>query len=141
MSDRFSSSPTLRIRLVESRLRAAGHGVLSILLCCALYAVYELGYILCSVVVLPLAVSLLWLLRRDPHAGTVLCWEGGVWSLENAGRRQVIEPGRRCVVTPFVIYLSYSSLAERYSGGLWLYVDSLSRQEQRQLRVRLALMR
>lgn len=139
MSDRYSSSPELRLRIGKSRLRAALYCALCIVTCYALWAIAARGYTMPCLVFSPLAVALLWRLRCDAGAGAQLDWRSGVWTLQHNGLRHVIAPGRRCIVTPWAIYMAYTDLLVGSVGSLWLYADSLSPQQMRQLRVRLTL--
>jgi hypothetical protein len=141
LSDRYSSSPTLRLAIVDSRLRAVLYGILCITTCLALWLICERGYVVCGLLLMPIAARLLWRLRVDAAAGALVSWRSGVWTLEQHGMRRVITPHSRSTVTPWVIYLAFTELAANSTGELWLFADSAPRSQMRQLRVRLTLMR
>lgn len=141
MSDRYLSSPTLRLRIGSSRLRTSLFWLLCMMTCCTLWAICERGYAVLALLLSPPAAGLLWRLRRDAAEGSQVCWRAGVWTLEQYGVRRVISPLARCTVTPWLVYLVFADLAAGSVGRLWLYVDSAPREPMRQLRVRLTLMR
>lgn len=139
MSARYSSSPTLQIRIGKSRCRL----VLWLLLCvatlCALWGIHMRGYPGLCLLLAPPAAGLLWRLRHDVMAGAQLCWRRGQWTLQQGARQRVIIPTRRSTVMPGVIYLAFSEPATGRSGQCWLYTDCVPDDQLRLLRVRLAL--
>lgn len=139
MSARYSSSPTLNLRIGKSRLRAVLWLVLCAATLCALWGMYGRGYPLLSVLLAPLAAGLLWRLRHDSMEGAQLCWRQGQWTLQQGARQRVIFPTRRSTALPWVIYLAYRDAATSGSGEFWLYADCTSAEQLRRLRVRLAL--
>jgi hypothetical protein len=117
------------------------HGVLSVLVLCALWEVYTRGYAtLCLLLVLP-ATALLYRLRRDPMAGVEFCFRRGLWTLEGNGLQRAITLDKRCVVTPWVIYLAFTESPMGKLQQAWLFVDAVHPQQWRRLRVRLTLLR
>jgi hypothetical protein len=141
LSDRYSSSPALRLRIGSSRLRAVLYGALCVTTCSALWMICERGQLALGLLLMPLSACLLWRLRIDAASGALLSWRSGVWTLEQCGVRRVIAPLARCTVTPWAICLVFTDLAANSTGNLWLFADSAPRSQLRQLRVRLALMR
>ena len=108
---------------------------------CAMWGVYMRGYPKLSLVlVLPVVLQLtgLW---RDRSVGCNVCWRRGLWSLQRHGSECFIALSKRCTVTPWIVYLAFTELPSGPAQDLWLFVDSVSREEWRQLRVRLALER
>jgi hypothetical protein len=139
LSERYSNSPSLHLTVDKSRLRFLLHCALSL---CALYAlvqVYCLGYVLLAFALLPLVASLLWRLRSETLPGMTLCWSRGVWTLRRAGQSKVIQISERSHCLPWAIYLAWREVPSGSGGSAWLFVDSVSRQRLRQLRVRLSL--
>ncbi len=139
MSARYSTSPTLHLRIGESRLRAALYGGLCGVCVSALWLLYVRGYALLVVLCALWVTYLLWHLRRDPLVDAQLRWRQGIWTLEYAGVQRIIVPGRRSTATPWVIYLAYTEQPAGCCGHLWLYIDSASAAQLRRLRVRLTL--
>jgi hypothetical protein len=140
LSGRYSSSPALRLTVGKSRLRAILYGALCVATCYALWAICARGYGVLSVLSMPLAAWMLWRLRSDRAAGVLLCWQGGVWTLEQAGERSVIALLPRCTATRWAIYLVFNDVSAGCIGRLWLFADSAPQFQMRQLRVRLTLM-
>jgi hypothetical protein len=141
LSSRYSRSPALRLRIGRSQLRALLHGGLCVLVLYALWEIYCLGYALLSLLLVLPALALLYRLRLDPTPGAELCFCRGAWTLESNGVQRMITPGRRCIVTPWVIYLAFTEAPSGAAQQLWLYVDSVHPQQWRRLRVRLTLLR
>lgn len=139
MSARFSNSAALRLTLGRSRLRLVFHCLSGILALSALCLVADRGYPGLALVLVVPTICLMWNLRRDPAAGAQLHWQQGKWDLLQRGERLLIAPRAGTAVLPWVVHLSYATLPQGRSGGLWIYVDSLERQAWRQLRVRLTL--
>lgn len=138
MLNRYSSSPTLHLRIDKSRIRCALFSVLCLILLFALYALYSDGH---GYLVGPLTVwviVLLWRARRDAMTGAELRWHGGRWTLQHEGEVRGILLSRRSTATPWVIYLGFTETAGS-SGHIWLYPDSAPALQLRRLRVRLAL--
>ncbi len=139
MSGRFGNSPALRLRIGDSRLRAVLHAALCACVGAALWVTGVRAHLGVSLLLLPLAVMLLWQLRRDTAAGAQVCWHSGTWTLEQAGESKVVVVGRRSIVMPWAIHLSFTEPATGAGRELWVFVDSVPRAQLRQLRVRLAL--
>ena len=83
--------------------------------------------------------TLLWRLRNDPAQGLELGWSGSGWFLGRGGEKREVEPGRRTVVTPWIIYLDLVLLPGGRRKPLWVYADSVDARGLRCLRVRLSL--
>ena len=141
MSARYSASPTLHLTIGESRLRAVLHAMLCMVCVYTLYLINARGYSTLMVLVALLAVYLLQRLRCDPFVTAKLQWSQGLWTLEHRGVCRDISLTRRCVVTPWVIYLAFIYESEGPRGHLWLYADSTAQTQLRRLRVRLTLER
>jgi hypothetical protein len=141
LSARYSGSPTLDLRIGESRLRAVLHAMLCMVCLYALYLIHARGHTGGMVLLALLVVYLLQRLRRDPLVAAKLLWRQGLWTLEQQGVCRDISLTRRCVVTPWVIYLAFIYESEGPRGHLWLYADSAAHTQLRRLRVRLTLER
>jgi hypothetical protein len=139
LSARLSSSPTLHLKIGESRLRAALCGALCLICFYALWLLYVRGYVFLVFPLALLVTGLLWRLCRDSTVGIELRWHQGLWTLEHAGVQRVICPTRRSTATPWVIYLAFTDQPVGPGGHLWLYVDCASTAQLRRLRVRLTL--
>lgn len=121
-------------------MRAVLFGALCVITSYALWAIYALGYHVPSLLLIPPATALLWRLRRDRASGAQLYWRTGSWTLEHFGVCKPIMPLRRCTVTPWAIYLTFTDLSSGANSSLWLYADAAPQSQMRQLRVRLTLM-
>lgn len=141
MSARYSTSPSLRLRIGKSRLRVVLYGALCLVTACALWSLFARGYPHLLFLLTPPVAVLLWRLRTDPMSGVELCWRQGLWTLERAGVERIILISRRSSAMPWWIYLGFNDLTAGSAGHIWLYVDSASRQQLRRLRVRLTLQR
>ena len=139
MSARYSTSPTLHLRIGESRLRLALYRALCVICAYALWLLYARGYAVVVVLLALVVAYLLWELRRDPLVGAELRWSQGRWTLERAGLQRMIVLSRRSTATPWVIYLAFADQPAGRGGHLWLYADCASRAQLRRLRVRLTL--
>lgn len=139
MSARYSSSPTLHLRIGSSRLRTALYAALCLVVTVALWLLYAQGYGVFVLVLSPPATTLLWRLRKDPTEDLELRWRQGTWTLERNGVQRAIALGKRSISTPWVIYLATTDLSVGRRGHLWLYADSVPSQQIRGLRVRLTL--
>ena len=139
MSARYSSSPALHLRIGKSRLRALFYSVLCVVCVYALWLLYARGYPVVVLLFAPLVTYLVWGLRRDPMVGAELRWSQGQWTLEQAGVRRVIVPGKRSTATPWVIYMAFTAQPVSPIGRLWLFVDCAAAAQLRRLRVRLTL--
>lgn len=71
--------------------------------------------------------------------GAELSWRGGSWLLRRDDVWRDIAPGKRTIVTPWVICLAFSALPAGPTDHLWLFFDSVPADDLRRLRVRLAL--
>ena len=139
MSDRYYSSPTLRLRIGKSRLRTTLYAVLCLVVIVALGLLYVGSYgVLVVVLSLPVAI-LLWHLKNDRMVGLELSWRQGIWALERDGVQRAIATGKRSMSTPWVTCLAVTDLSGCPAGYLWIFADSASSQQLRRLRVRLTL--
>ena len=139
MSARYSTSPSLRLRIGKSRLRAVLYGAFCLVIAYALWSLFDRGYPYLLFLLTPLVAVLLWHLRTDPMLGVELCWQKGLWTLERAGVQRRIVITRRSRAMPWWIYLGFNDLTGGSTGHIWLYVDSASGQQLRLLRARLTL--
>jgi hypothetical protein len=139
LSPKYSSSPELRLRIGKSRSRQALYLGLCFTTCYALFLLHRDGYTCLCLPLFPLATFLLWRLRRPTLSVVELCWRQGVWTIESAYHSQLIIPGARSTVLPWVIYLPVSVLSEGRKGCLWIFLDSVPGEHWRQLRARLNL--
>ncbi|CAA0087970.1 Uncharacterised protein [Halioglobus japonicus] len=140
MSARLSNSPNLHLRVGKSRLRDLLYGALCFSTVCALTALYSRGYALAALLLIPMASGLLWRLRHDAMAGAELCYQQGVWDLQQSGVRRRISLSKRSTSTSGVIYLAFVEQPSGRTGAIWLFRDSSSAEQLRRLRVRLALL-
>jgi hypothetical protein len=99
------------------------------------------GYPLLALLILPPACLLLWQLYRQPLVGAILRWQQGNWSLEHGGASAVVSIGSSSAALPCGVYLAWQELPAGRRRSVWLFADSVSAQQLRQLRVRLALER
>ncbi len=139
MSARYCTSPTLHLRLGESRLRSALYCALCLVCAYALWLIHARGYEAVVVCLSLLVTHLLWGLRRNPLVGAQLRWGQGRWTLEHAGELRLIAPERRSTTTPWVICLVFTDQPAGPGGHLWLYADCVCAAQWRRLRVRLTL--
>jgi hypothetical protein len=117
------------------------HATFCLLVACALWEIYGRGYpMLCLLLAVP-SLIMLYRLRRDPGVGSELYFGRGLWTLQGNGVERAITLRRRCVVTPWVIYLAFNESTPGAMQQLWLYVDAVQPQQWRRLRVRLTLLR
>ena len=141
MSAKYSTSPGLHLRIGESRHRASLYAALCVITLCALAAIYARGYALMTVMLLPVALALLWQMRRAPMVGAELTYQQGLWHLQSGATRCRITPTKRSTSAGAVIYLAFSEQPSGRAGHIWLFRDSSSAQALRRLRVRLTLLR
>ena len=140
MSARYSTSPTLHLRIGESKILKYLRLALLLAVLCSLFLVYLDGYPLLVLGLSPFVLWLGWQFRTQPFCGALLCCHEGHWSLDCGGGAQPVKLDQRGVCLPWVIYLPLRGI-ERRRQGLWLFADSASQQDLRLLRVRLALER
>lgn len=139
MSARYSNSPELRLRIGKSCACRVLYLALCFTTCYALFLLYRDGYTCLCLSLFPLATLLLWRLRQATSNVVALCWRQGVWTIESAKHSQLIIPGPRSTVLPWVIYVSFNVLPEGRKGCLWIFLDSMPAEHWRQLRARLNL--
>jgi hypothetical protein len=139
---RYSNSSTLRLVIGRSRYRIILHALLCVCVGVAAMRIYSRGYPLLALSTLPAACLLLWQLYRQPLVGTIIRWQQGSWSVEHGASPEVVSIGSSSVALPWGVYLAWQELLP--VGGrrsVWLFADSVSPEQLRRLRVRLALER
>ena len=139
MSAKYFSSPTLHLRIGKSRLGFSLYIGLSVVVVAALWLLYERGYGSLVLMSSVLATTLMWSLSKDSMEGLALSWCQGSWTLERDGVQRSVALGPRCISTSWVIYLPVFDLSTGQVEHLWLYADSVPREQLRRLRVRLTL--
>jgi membrane-bound toxin of toxin-antitoxin system len=141
LSTRYSTSPSLRLRIADSTLRR----VLYVGLClCVAYCLCRLhlkGYSLLALSLLPVAGLGCWRLAFEPMSGAILCWRRGQWLIERGSSSVPIAIHRGSCCLPWLIYLAWTELPTGRKCRLWLFADSAGAGELRRLRVRLKLER
>lgn len=140
MSIRYSSSPTLLLRIGSSRRRTILYVALCLLTAYVLWSMYARGHAVLAASLAPVAMVLLWRLRLDVMRGAQLRWCRGHWTLQQGATQRAIALTRRSTATPWVIYLAFSELRTGAVGQIWLYTDSAPAEQLRRLRVRLTLL-
>ena len=139
MSAKYSTSPALHLRIGKSRVRCLLHSALCLSVLFALLLLHTQGYtILAFLLALPVCL-VLWQLRREIMAGAVISWQRGNWTVERDGNAEAVCVSPRSAALPWVIYLGWRELAGGRRSFVWLFVDSASQQQLRELRVRLSL--
>jgi hypothetical protein len=83
--------------------------------------------------------TLLWRVRHDPMAGSVLIWETGEWFLQYSERRISVLLQPASLRHPWVIYLEFKEVNGRRRWSIWLFSDSAETELLRKLRARLTL--
>jgi membrane-bound toxin of toxin-antitoxin system len=141
LSARYSTSPGLRLRIGESRHRAFLHAALCVITLCAVVAICARGYAPVALLLMPVALILLWQIRRDPMVGAELIYQQGVWHLQRGEIHCRIAPAKRSISAAAVIFLAFTEQPSGRAGHIWLFTDSASAQALRRLRVRLTLLR
>ena len=139
MSEQFSSSRTLHLSSGDSPIRRCLHGALGLALLFAHYLLYTEGYSLLTGLLLPFTgVTLLRLRQR--HARCCRVQYGAErWTVMRGGTHRAVRVLPCSVCLPWVVYLAWRELPEGRRDSLWVFVDTLSPQELRYLRLRLAL--
>jgi hypothetical protein len=140
LSARYSTSPSLNLRIGRSRLRGLLYLLLALCLGASLVLLGRQGYPLLALSLLaPAGCCFIAQLRRD--GVTALEWGAGQWTLRRGSERIPIRilPGSSCL--PWVIYLGWASLVDQRRGSLWLFADSAPAADLRRLRVRLSRQR
>lgn len=138
MSARYSTSPTLRLPIAESRICALWQGAFIALLYVALVLLALRGYPWGAAVLTLPVTGLIPSLCRQTAAGQVIIWRAGQWSVERDGLETAISlhPASRASVLGICLCWSGSSGKREYA---WLFADSAPPDQLRRLRVRLAL--
>lgn len=140
MSARYSTSPSLDLRIGRSRFRGLLYLQLALCLGASLFLLGRQGYpVLALALLAPTACCFIIQLRSS--SVTALCWCAGQWTLQ-LGSECIpirISSGSSCL--PWLIYLDWSSLDGQRRGALWLFPDSAAAGDLRRLRVRLSMQR
>jgi hypothetical protein len=103
--------------------------------------VYFRGYPLLALLILPPACLLLWQLYRQPLVGAIIRWQQGIWSIEHGADPEIVSIGSNSATLPWGVYLAWQALLAGRRRSAWLFADSVSPEQLRRLRVRLALER
>jgi|AntAceMinimDraft_11_1070367.scaffolds.fasta_scaffold00079_25 hypothetical protein len=72
--------------------------------------------------------------------GAQLHWRQGRWTLQQGASRRTVTLTRRSTATQWLVYLAFNDMPAGSAGQLWLYADSIPRDQLRKLRVRLVLL-
>jgi hypothetical protein len=139
LSEKYSNSPALCLKVAASDTRCALYAALCVCAGGALWLVAAGGYTGTAALLLPAVLVALWRLRRQRLCGATLRWERGDWMLECDGECRALRllPGSGRL--PWLICLVWRELPAGRRGGLWLFPDSAPARELRRLRVRLVL--
>lgn len=139
MSNRYSLSPKLRLRIAESSQRRLGFFALLLFYLTTTVLCISRGYpglaLFCAVT----GACVLHGLARSRWVGAQLTWSHGVWSVESQGLRHNVEVLPHSLALPWVIYLVLRVQPQGRRECLWLFSDSAATRELRKLRVRLRL--
>lgn len=138
MSARYSTSFTLRLPIAESRICAALQAGFSVCCFLALVLISGRGYPWLAVLLSLPIMTLLPVLNRQPLVGAVVHWRRGNWSIERGGVEMAISLHPSSRVSPFAVFLCWCS-ESGVKDSVWLFADSAPADQQRRLRVRLAL--
>ncbi len=138
MSQKYSNSPALVLRIGNSRQRRYCFTALSLPLLMASLALWNAGYPWLALLATP--PGLCWLARRsrEPLQGRALCWNAGRWSLRDAAGEQSLDTVRGFWVGR-IVCLRWRYPGQRCYRELLLFGDSATAAELRQLRRRLRL--
>lgn len=139
MSARYYGSPTLRLRIGKSRLRARLLLAFSLLVVTALWALAQRGYPGLACLMGPPLAIVLWALRAYRDEGVEFGWWQGSWYLLRAGKAIRVEPARRAIVTPWLMRLLLQGAAGSRPVAVLVFVDSVPARDWRRLRARLTL--
>lgn len=141
MLARYSNSSTLNLVIGRSRYRIILHGMLCLCIGLAAMRIYSRGYPLLALLILPPACLLLWQLYRQPLVGAIIRWQQGNWSVAQGAACEVVSIGSSSAALPWGVYLAWQELPVGRRRSVWLFADSVSAEQLRLLRVRLALER
>jgi Membrane-bound toxin component of toxin-antitoxin system len=138
LSAKYSTSPSLRLQIADSRFcRWLQLGLFAACLCALGLVAGDGRPELAFLLLVPLFCSLPRLVGQ-PLAGATLAWRDGRWSLDRGCGQEPVILARGCRATPLSIYIRWQGInGER--GDLWLFPDSGLADELRKLRVRLRL--
>ncbi len=141
MSTRYSSSPSLRLVIGNSHIYRLVHGLLCLLALASLYRLFQRGYPMQALLLLPAATVCCWRLALQPWVGACLSWCSGQWLLECKSKCRPVTLHPRHSCAPWIIYLSWIDSLDGRRHSVFLFPDSAPRAQLRHLRVRLALQR
>ena len=133
-----SNSPALRLRIADSPLSRITFVFFAALALGALVHAWVRGYPWLAFGMAPLFTWLCWGLRHVPQRGAELSWSAGEWRLAVGGRALPIALEAGAVALPWVVFVPYRG-AVCGRRCLWVYVDSVSPDDWRRLRVRIRL--
>jgi hypothetical protein len=141
LSAKCWNSPSLNLRVGNSRARILLHALLCIATIYCLYRISQRGYPLLSLLLVPLAGLAIWRHTRASMVGASVRWQSGRWTLERGGSlvEVVIQPRSTCL--SWLVYLEWKEAPQGRRGSVCLFLDSAAPEQLRHLRVRLALHR
>ncbi len=139
MSEKYSTSPILRLRIGESATLRLLVFAFCLLLATALAQLactqHALLAATCTAALLAMQVCT----RQRSLHGAVLCWQAGRWTLEEGVVSSELEV-QRAHCLPWLTYLQWRETGGRV-GRVWLFLDAAELHQLRRLRVRLLLER
>lgn len=140
MSNRFSTSPTLRLSIADSPRYRACQLIHCVACLAACVLVGASGHIelaaLCALFIGLWSPQLV----AQPWVGWQLGWHGGGWTLDRCNGNEPVQLERASRVGPGGIYLSLRDMrGVRYP--VWILADAVPHEARRRLRVRLTLER
>ena len=139
MSARYSSSPTLRLAIADSRYYHYLLLSLALAVFFALVLLYQRGYPQLAWPLLPLAAIALWRQYVQRPRGWVLHWSQGDWWLESEGSINLVELKPQSACLSWVTLLVFTRLPQGRCQRAWIFADACDSESLRRLRVRLTL--
>ncbi len=137
MSARYSTSPTLRLRIAESPTRRIAAALLVVAFTAAVLHTALYGYPWLALALLTLQIGVLIRARQFDVEGAVLAWNAGRWTLEQGSHcRSIALQRAHCL--PWVTYLCWRE-DNGLNRQLWFFADASDRHQLRRLRVRLTI--
>ena len=137
MSAAYSNSPELRLQIADSPLRRRAYLLIIAVALAAPWQAADRGYPLLATALVPMLAWLCWGMRRVPFEGAQLSWRRGEWQLAERGKQRRAEVAPGAVALPWVVLLPLRLAGDRCY--LWVFVDSVPRDQWRRLRVRVRL--
>jgi hypothetical protein len=141
LSARYSNSPSLRLAVARSSIYRGLHGLLCLFVVFSLIRVYQRGYPVLALTLLPLATLGCWRLAQQRLAGALICWSKGEWTIEAGENCVPVKLARSSTCLHGVIYLAWEQGVDTGRGSVFLFTDSAPAQDLRRLRVRITLER